>query len=113
MNAILSENAAMRFRTALVLPLLLAACASMGDARVLAEPDFAQVRHGMTRDDARRLLGKPYESMRFPMSGSESWDYRYQDSFGYLSLFSVIFGAQGAVTGTMTQRLNDGGDYGK
>lgn len=91
MKGILSENAAMRFRTALVLPLLLAGCASMGDARVLSEPDFAQVRPGMTRDGARRL----------------------QDSFGYLSLFSVICGAQGAVTGTMTQRLNDGGDYGK
>jgi hypothetical protein len=31
---------------------------------------------------------------------------------GYLSAFSVIFGAQGTVVGTMTVRIRDGGDLG-
>ncbi|MEO5676008.1 MAG: hypothetical protein ABIQ84_00545 [Usitatibacter sp.] len=95
----------------LALPLLLAACASMGDARVLSAPDLQRVRAGMTRDDALRLLGTPYQTMKFPLSGYESLDYRYQDPWGYLALFSVSIGAQGMVIGTMTQRLNDGGDH--
>ena len=51
------------------------------------------------------------QTMKFPLSGYESLDYRYQDPWGYLALFSVSIGAQGMVIGTMMQRLNDGGDH--
>jgi len=97
----------------LALASLLAGCASLGGLPAPGERDFARIQDGMTRDDTRRLLGAPFESMRFPLSGNESWDYRYQDTWGYLAAFSVIFGPQGTVVGHVTQRLNDGGDHGK
>ena len=95
----------------IALPLLLAGCATMGDARVLAQPDLDRIRAGMTRADTLRLLGTPFQTMRFPLSGLESIDYRYYDPWGYLALFSVSIGPQGTVVGTLTQRLNDGGDH--
>jgi outer membrane protein assembly factor BamE (lipoprotein component of BamABCDE complex) len=102
----------MKILLAWVVSLGLAGCASMGD---MHEPSLSQmsgVRTGMTRDDARRLLGTPHETMTFARSGTQSWDYRFQDTWGYLTLFSVIFGPQGTVVGTTSQRLNDGGDHG-
>ena len=97
----------------LALSLLLAGCTTLGDARSPGGPDFARVHDGMTRDDTRRLLGAPLQAMKFPLSGNESWDYQFQDSWGYLALFSVMFGPQGGVIGTTTARINDGGDHGK
>jgi outer membrane protein assembly factor BamE (lipoprotein component of BamABCDE complex) len=98
-------------RWSMFVPLLLAGCATLDSDRILTQPEFAQVRQGMSRDDTKRLLGSPYETMSFARSGTQSWDYRFQDAWGYTSLFSVVFGPQGTVVGTSTQRLNDGGDH--
>ena len=92
---------------------LLAGCAALGDGRVLGAADFARVHPGMTRDDTLRTLGKPLESMKFPRSSTEAWDYPHQDAWGYIAVFSVIFGAEGTVVGTTSRRVNDGGDHGK
>jgi outer membrane protein assembly factor BamE (lipoprotein component of BamABCDE complex) len=96
--------------------LALAACAdfgaALGSAKVLTDDNFARVDYGMTRDDALRLLGRPDETMRFPLSNSEAWDYRYFDTWGYLASFGVTFDAQGRVSGKISRRLNDGGDHG-
>ena len=73
---------------------------------------FARVELGMTRDATQRLLGRPDETMRFPGTRSESWDYFYQDGFGYYSAYSVTFGPAGTVVAKLTRRLNDGGDHG-
>ena len=97
--------------------LLWAGVAAIGLAGCAAYPepgagDFARIRTGMSRDDTRQLLGAPLETMKFARSGTESWDYRTQDTWGYLVMTSVIFGPDGTVTGVVTQRLNDGGDHG-
>jgi outer membrane protein assembly factor BamE (lipoprotein component of BamABCDE complex) len=95
--------------------LTLASCANW--AWVARNPplmveQFAQVQIGMTRDDTLRLLGKPYETMRFPMSGNEAWDYLYQDSWGYMASYGVTFGPDGHVASKISRRLNDGGNHG-
>lgn len=97
----------------LALAFLLAGCTALGDVRSPGQADFARVSTGMTRDDTRHLLGTPLQAMRFSLSGTESWDYLFQDSWGYQALFSVVFGPQGGVIGTTTARINDGGDHGK
>ena len=102
----------MKIFLALAVSLCLAGCASTGDMHEPSPSRMSGVRTGMTRDDARRLLGTPHETMTFARSGTQSWDYRFQDTWGYLTLFSVIFGPQGTVVGTTSQRLNDGGDHG-
>jgi outer membrane protein assembly factor BamE (lipoprotein component of BamABCDE complex) len=98
---------------ALGFALCLGGCAVPGDGRQLGEPDFARVQVGMSRDDTLRLLGKPYDTWTFPRQQTGAWDYLHVDAWGYNALFSVIFGAEGKVTGTLVQRVNDGGDYGQ
>ena len=98
-----------------LIPLLLlwiavAACAGVVTLR---DEDFARVGVGMTRDEVQRLVGKPIETMPFPMSGNVSWDYYYHDTWGYLCRYSVTFGPQGLVVSKISQRLNDGGDHAK
>lgn len=101
----------------LFLSLGLAGCAATGGPLehrpALNDDRLGLVRYGMTRDDTLRLIGVPDERMRFPLSGTEAWDYRYQDSWGYFASFSVTFGPEGGVVGRISQRLNDGGDHGK
>ena len=92
----------------------LAAALVLAGCTTLPQPgaaEFGRVRPGMSRDEAQQVLGAPAEKMSFPRNGTESWDYRFVDTWGYTALFSVIFGADGRVTGTVTQRLNDGGDH--
>ena len=97
-------------KTAVVL-----AAALLAGACAVAPPRadaFSRLQQGMTRDEVRRLAGPPDETMRFPLSRSESWDYRYYDPWGYLALLSVTFAEDGRVASVLSQRLNDGGDHG-
>lgn len=94
--------------------LALASCA--GSALVAPNPpptveQLALVQLGMTRDDTLRILGKPYQTMRFPLSGSEAWDYLYHDPWGYTASYGVTFGPDGRVASKISVRL-DGGDRG-
>lgn len=66
----------------------------------------------MTREDARRIVGGPDETMPFPMTRTESRDYYYQDSWGFYSLYSIVFGPDGTVVTKVARRLNDGGNHG-
>ena len=65
----------------------------------------------MTRDDTLRILGKPYQTMRFPLSGNEAWDYLYHDPWGYTASYGVTFGPDGRVASKISVRM-DGGDHG-
>jgi len=94
------------------LSLLAAACAPLvtgGPARTDAA--FAQVASGMPESEVAQMLGRPDETMRFPLSHSEAWDYRYYDTWGYLAIFSVTFGPDGRVVSTISNRVNSGGDH--
>ena len=104
---------AMKSIVCLVSSALLAGCAMLGDGRAPGEADFARVQLGMTRDETLRTLGKPIESMKFSRTATEAWDYQYQDTWGFMARFAVIFGAEGTVVGTTSWRINDGGDHGK
>lgn len=87
---------------------LLAGCASETPR---SDTQFARAQPGMTRDDISRLFGPPDEKMKFPLSQAEAWDYRYQDSWGYIAIFSVTFAADGRAASTFSRRVNDGGDH--
>jgi outer membrane protein assembly factor BamE (lipoprotein component of BamABCDE complex) len=72
---------------------------------------FAQVTRGMPEAEIQQMLGKPDETMRFPLSNTEAWDYRYYDNWGYMAIFSVTFDADGRVVSTISNRVNAGGDH--
>jgi outer membrane protein assembly factor BamE (lipoprotein component of BamABCDE complex) len=94
----------------LVTAILMAACAVPGEIP-RSDDLFARIDDGMTTDDVRRLLGPPDETMRFPLSRTEAWDYRYYDTWGYMAVFSVTFSADGRAVSKISRRINDGGDH--
>jgi len=90
--------------------ILICACASVGTA--MSDERFATVRPGMTNDQVRLALGPPRETMAFPMSSTQSWDYLGSDSWGYMVDYAVIFGPDGLVASKVARRINSGGDHG-
>jgi outer membrane protein assembly factor BamE (lipoprotein component of BamABCDE complex) len=100
-------------KTLPLLALLLSGCAALDSYRTIGDADLARIRQGMSHEETRQLLGPPAETMAFARTSTQSWDYVGQDSWGYLTQYSVIFGPQGTVVSTATRRINDGGDHGK
>ena len=98
---------------ALAAVLSLSGCATGGAGAysMRTDADFAQVRQGMTRDEVLRLLGTPTETMSFARTRTDSLDYVYWDSFGYMVRFSVVMDDSGRVTSTVRARLNDGSSH--
>jgi len=91
---------------------LLAACTTLGSGGpTRTDATFRQVVSGMPESEVAQMLGRPDETMRFPLSHNEAWDYRYYDTWGYLAIFSVTFGADGRVVSTISNRVNSGGDH--
>lgn len=95
---------------------LLTACAggpyaSMGGP-ARGDALFARVERGMSEPEVAQLLGRPDETMRFPLSQNEAWDYRYYDAWGYMAIYSVTFGPDRRVASTLSNRVNSGGDHG-
>ncbi len=76
-----------------------------GIHQVLDEDHFYRVQPGQTRDDVLRLIGPPLETMDFPRLQQVAWDYRYQDTWGYNAIFSVMLDRDGHVVGKVTRRL--------
>ena len=48
--------------------------------QALTPENLARVKPGMSRDDVRRLLGKPKSVVPFKRLNEEVWDYRYLDN---------------------------------
>ncbi len=72
--------------------------------QVLSDEYFARVRVGMSRDEVRRLLGKPGETMVFGARDEEVWSWRYQDQNPMF--FNVLFDRTAGTVRT-TQRLEE------
>jgi outer membrane protein assembly factor BamE (lipoprotein component of BamABCDE complex) len=72
--------------------------------QVLSEEYFAKVVPGMSRDEVRRLLGRPGEVSTYPARDEEVWSWRYQQANAMF--FHVLFDRR---TGTVrtTQRLEE------
>ena len=71
----------------------------------LNDETFFQIRPGMTKDEVLRLIGPPGETMAFPRNNTHAWDYRFVDTWGYRSIFSVTFNAQDIVVSKIAQRI--------
>jgi outer membrane protein assembly factor BamE (lipoprotein component of BamABCDE complex) len=71
--------------------------------QVLTDENFARIRPGMTRDEVRRLLGRPRTVVPFKLKNEEVWDWRYL-SGTTTRFFNVHFDmGTGKVAGTSAQ----------
>jgi outer membrane protein assembly factor BamE (lipoprotein component of BamABCDE complex) len=69
--------------------------------QVLTAENFARVRPGMTRQEIRRLLGKPASVAVFELKREEVWDWREETPFPSSERrFNVHFDLDGRVTAT-------------
>lgn len=68
-----------------------------------AESAIHAIHVGMTQDDVASLAGAPNARTR-PHRGSVSWDYDYVDTWGYTSVFSVVFNGDGVVVDKASAR---------
>jgi len=59
--------------------------------QTLTDENFANIRAGMTRDEVRRLLGKPRSIAAFPLKNEEVWDWRYLSGPATEHFFNVHF----------------------
>jgi len=73
--------------------------------QVLNDGTFDSLELGLTEEEVLRRLGPPRETMAYPMSRTYSWDWKYQDVWGYPAIFSVTFDANGRVVSKFKERL--------
>ena len=73
--------------------------------QVLTDGVFNAIQPGMTQDEVLRLIGPPREKMSFARLAQVAWDYKYRDTWGYDSIFSVTFDADGRVVSKISQRI--------
>ena len=92
----------------LAIALLQGCAAIMASNEPLRNALLPQVQQGMTREQITAILGPPDREMVFERSQTTSWDYRYTDSWGFMAIFAVTFGADSRVQSTVTWRINDG-----
>lgn len=70
--------------------------------QVLTEENFARVKEGMTRDQIRRLLGKPANEHYFSLKKEHVWDWKIATVSGPETYFNVHFNDDGRVVRTST-----------
>jgi outer membrane protein assembly factor BamE (lipoprotein component of BamABCDE complex) len=66
-----------------------------GMKNILVNDEFQKVRPGMTRDDIRRLLGKPTEIVTFKLKSEEVWSWRHMNEQHKSEMFNVHFDLDG------------------
>jgi hypothetical protein len=76
----------------------------VSNQQVLDEKHFADVKRGIGPEAVSRLLGPPFQTVAFERRHETAWDYRYRDTWGYVSVFSVIFSEDGKVKTTVNVR---------
>jgi len=86
------------------------ACATVTPQAGRSDALFARVHLGDSRATVESLLGPPDTRVRFDLSNNEGWDYRYEDGWGYMALYSVTFSPAGVVVSSISNRINSGGD---
>ena len=62
-----------------------------GMARALVDSNFARVQVGQSKDDVRRILGKPAEIGPLPLAKEEVWGWRYEAEDRRIMYFNAHF----------------------
>lgn len=73
---------------------------------VLIDDVIQTINAGLTADDILAKIGPPHRRVRFDNLRATSWDYRYQDTWGYVVDLSIMVDDKNRVTGKVLQRLD-------
>lgn len=77
--------------------------------QVLTDENFARVQAGMSRDEIRRLLGKPAHELYFSLKKEHVWDWKLKTEPGGIeSFFNVHFDENWRVLKTSTNLVPRG-----
>lgn len=73
--------------------------------QVLTEANYARIKTGLSKDEVRRILGKPGSIQQFKLKGEEVWDWKVAGTIPTEEKhFHVHFGLNtGMVTGTSSR----------
>jgi hypothetical protein len=64
--------------------------------QAFTEENFRRVVSGLTQDEVRRLLGRPEETLRYPLKPDEEvWTWRIEDTTEKTEYFNAYFGRDG------------------
>jgi|GEM_PF-1838346 len=87
---------------------LVCACSNIGGSYFLTpglNDDRAQrIRAGMSALEVKVAIGNPHQRVRFDNLKATAWDYRYIDTWGYITDFAVMVGDDGRVVNTVSAR---------
>jgi len=72
---------------------------------VLSDDTFNRIRPGLSGEEVLRMIGPPRETAYFERLGQTAWDYKFQDTWGYPAIFSVMLDRNDVVVGKTTRRL--------
>lgn len=84
--------------------------------QVLDDEYVFKVHPGMTRDEVRRLLGRPGEAASFDRRDEEVWSWRYQDTASRFMILHVVFDRSAGTVRTsfrIEEDKADGTDHGQ
>jgi hypothetical protein len=62
-----------------------------GMEQALTDANFDKLKPGMSRDDARRILGKQTEVTPYPLKNEEVWSWRYEVEGNRVMFFNAHF----------------------
>jgi len=69
--------------------------------QALTEENFARIEKGWSREQVRRLLGKPASEVKFPLKPEVVWEWRIDSvTPDNRAFFDVHFSPDGVVSGT-------------
>lgn len=74
--------------------------------QVLSAQYFGKIRPGLGKDEVRRIIGKPAETMTFPLKKEEVWTWRFEEGSGTYWHFHTHFDLEGKVVTTSRDRVD-------
>lgn len=74
--------------------------------QVLNDATFASIRPGQTKEEIRRMLGRPAETMTFARREEEVWSWRYEPATGERWMFHIHFDLDGRVRTTSRNQVD-------
>lgn len=72
---------------------------------VLVDDVIQTIHAGLTLEEVIAKIGPPHRRVRFDNLGATSWDYRYQDTWGYFVDSSIMIDDKNRVVGKVLHRL--------
>lgn len=75
--------------------------------QVLTEAYFAKIQPGLAKDEVRKIIGKPAETMTFPLKGEEVWSWKFEQGSGEKWQYHVHFDLGGRVVTATRNRVEE------